>query len=379
MGFFNSKNKNKNNDFFKELNKPIPKNSIKNDNWESVFKHNHPSIFPINPDAEKIEFKPKLVKVNKIWEENLPNSQNTNFKEDSEISEISVFSKCNENNIVEPIGHPFLDSLYLAYQNHLNLRLTPDDVWFQIITEFAELINNNAEKYRNMFVEHEGQKDLIVELDCENWELFLENICDLINKNTKNNLSNDFIIKFSESNSDDIIMQQICIMHSAQKYFRYVFNNLCGIRNVELTGTIDDWEKIVFGANNLKNKYKEICGDWLDKLIPVLEKFVETKKGIVDFGFWNRIMRDDFELIGHLKGGYGMEVINYITGWSRYFFPNNMNNNNLEINSFKKITMNCPIMYNDKKHFLKTTFIGYQYKNEYIYPVRSYCLTKIKE
>jgi hypothetical protein len=50
-----------------------------------------------------------------------------------------------------------------AYNSHEDIVLSPDDIWLMICTYSSEYINGNAEQLRSLFVDHEGQKKLIVE------------------------------------------------------------------------------------------------------------------------------------------------------------------------------------------------------------------------
>lgn len=45
---------------------------------------------------------------------------------------------------------------------HGDLKITPDDVWLTIMLFFSKYVNKHAEKLRNAFVTHEGQKKLVV-------------------------------------------------------------------------------------------------------------------------------------------------------------------------------------------------------------------------
>ena len=53
-----------------------------------------------------------------------------------------------------------------AYNNHWKLRTSPDDWWFSVIRRVACAIDKNAtkESVRKMFVDHEGQKTIEVEV-----------------------------------------------------------------------------------------------------------------------------------------------------------------------------------------------------------------------
>ena len=72
-----------------------------------------------------------------------------------------------------PIHCPIDDStfnglvcaVHLAYHRHYPLVLTPDAVWMCIAQGFAHHVSQNAEKLRNMFVDHDGKKTLVVRRD----------------------------------------------------------------------------------------------------------------------------------------------------------------------------------------------------------------------
>ena len=53
-----------------------------------------------------------------------------------------------------------------AYNNHWKLRTSPDDWWFCIVNKVSSAIDKNAENkaVRDLFVEHEGKKELIVDV-----------------------------------------------------------------------------------------------------------------------------------------------------------------------------------------------------------------------
>jgi hypothetical protein len=51
-----------------------------------------------------------------------------------------------------------------AYNNHWKLRTSPDDWWFCVVKKVSFAIDKNAEEkaVRDLFVEHEGKKELCV-------------------------------------------------------------------------------------------------------------------------------------------------------------------------------------------------------------------------
>ena len=61
-----------------------------------------------------------------------------------------------------PKGNGFVATAIEAYNNHRNLIIRPDDVWLAIMTQFSFFVNANSEELRNMFVAHEGKRELEV-------------------------------------------------------------------------------------------------------------------------------------------------------------------------------------------------------------------------
>jgi hypothetical protein len=58
--------------------------------------------------------------------------------------------------------HPFVDAAQIAFDEHLPLVLSPDDVWLCIAQAFAHHVDENAEALRGRFVRHEGKAEIIV-------------------------------------------------------------------------------------------------------------------------------------------------------------------------------------------------------------------------
>ena len=89
----------------------------------------------------------------------------------------------------------FFGSFWAAYNKHGEIILSPDDIWIQICLGFSHHVNANSESLRKKFVDHEGQKQLIVFYPPnENpfavgfrWELMFKGFEKKLTKNTKSN------------------------------------------------------------------------------------------------------------------------------------------------------------------------------------------------
>jgi hypothetical protein len=217
---------------------------------------------------------------------------------------------------IKPFEHGplngFIGAVHAAFDNHYPLELSPDDIWACIAQGFALHINNDPEKYRAQFVKHNGKIELrnfntYTKGSKDNdWPLSFTFFSNEIEKHIGN--KRDLIVsEFSTTGPVERVVSEIILMESMKNYFDYVEETRCGIPEITLTGTVDDWKLIKTKALVLSEFDLKW---WTDKLIPVLDKFIDAAQGIVDRTFW--------ESFYHWKSGSGGAVIN---GYINMLFP----------------------------------------------------------
>lgn len=208
--------------------------------------------------------------------------------------------------------HPFVAAVQLAYDLHLPLRLSPDQVWLVIAQGFANHVRLNSEALRHQFVSHQDQVLLKVRRDdfvrgtdnpwSEVFGEFAEQMREHIGKR------HDLIVaKFSTTGPVERTVSQLVLMDAMQSYFDYMLVTRCGIPRITLTGTISDWRSVHHRAQALREFG---LGDWLDALVPILEGFVDASAGRVDLELWKTICKRE-----HGSGGP------YFSGWIGVLFP----------------------------------------------------------
>lgn len=218
--------------------------------------------------------------------------------------------KCDTKNML-------IRAMIIAYNHHLPLVLSPDDIWYQIMHAFTIHVNRNSTKLRDKIVNHADKMNLEVEFDIDNWdnfyvsESFINTIAELIDENTKDNLVDLVNPTFTTSTPITNICNKICLMDMVQSYFEYTFSGLCcGIPSVTLLGTLDDWQKIRTLVDKLANYGLE---HWLDDIRYVADEFIKTYKGEPVDQFWGKIFT-------HVNQGSGGDRL-CISGWVSNFFP----------------------------------------------------------
>ncbi len=224
--------------------------------------------------------------------------------------------------------HSFYKGMINAYASHRGIVLSPDVIWLLISQGFAAHVNLNSEELRNKIVYHQGKKtleveshkNLLLETDKVNWDSIFGEFEKQIRSNTKNNIADIITADFSTTGRTEKISSQITLMESVKSYFEYKVMTLgCGIPDITLTGTPDDWRKVREKAQSLKGYGMDW---WIESLDPILKQFVDASEGKVVKEYW-------MEMVGSAKfrqTSCGMPTDNTelkFDGWFTTFYPYN--------------------------------------------------------
>ena len=211
--------------------------------------------------------------------------------------------------------HPFFYGMYDAYAEHRPFVLSPDMVWILISQGFSHHINADPEKYRDRMVDFSEKKSLVIEsdqpLDSAEWDKLIPEFADKIRNNTKGTIAETIIADFSTTTSYEQIASEITLMETTKAFFDFVVIYIaCGIPEVTLLGTTEDWQKVYDKAMQLRSFDLDW---WIDELEPILAQFVKASKGKADIKFWRNMFK------WHTQEEYGAP--NIIDGWIVKFFP----------------------------------------------------------
>lgn len=210
-------------------------------------------------------------------------------------------------------SHAFMGAVHLSYSKHYPLILSPDTVWLTIAQGFGNHVNANAEKLRKRFVSHEGKKMILIDEPSfvkgspdNNWQGTFDQLSDKLAEYIGK--KRDLVVNdFSTTGLVEKAASELVLMDSMKSYFKYAVRTLCGIPNITLTGTVEDWKNIRTRAENLA----EFDLDWWVKsLVPTLDHFVKAAEGNPDIKFWDEMYKQG--------GGSGGP---YISGWVNTLMP----------------------------------------------------------
>lgn len=210
-------------------------------------------------------------------------------------------------------SNSLLDVVLNCYNNHLALKLTPDVIFISLLIQFATYVNNNADKlFTKFFMNPEKDRKFVFEsgneLSTFRFDIMFNSFASQLKSEIKDPLLNDtFNCNFSTSTSTDKYVSQLLLAATVSSYYKYHGYPLCGVPEIEISGTKEDWMNIL---KKLKTLEKYDAGDkqllrWLDMVYPIIDKFVQIYDNEPDIDFWSRMIR-------RIEGGSG---VNHIDGW----------------------------------------------------------------
>ena len=162
-----------------------------------------------------------------------------------------------------------------------------------------------AEEFRELYVDHEGQKELIIYMNGTLRTLDSDRMIDLFSKAIQDNIKpGDFIDwivpNFTTTKPLDVVVSKAMLMSTMQKYFLFTCMLECGIPKYTILGEKEDWAKIYEKLNYfikldemLKNKkadkYNGELLRWANLLKDIITQFMNVFDGKIDLEFWNTI------------------------------------------------------------------------------------------
>lgn len=214
--------------------------------------------------------------------------------------------------------NPFVRAVQMSYAEHRPLSISPDMIWLLIAQGFAAHVDANADSLRHLFVIHEGRKVLNVQRDdyvrgdsLFPWPEVFVSLRDQIDANTNAQLAELITPTFSTTGFAEKAAYEVTLMDAMSKYFVFAVTAMCGIPEITLEGTPEDWAALEERAGRLDAYGLDW---WLDELKPILHEFTLAAQGKPNTVFW----QDMFKLTEVDAVCTTVDVVN---GWILQFFP----------------------------------------------------------
>ncbi len=154
-----------------------------------------------------------------------------------------------------------MSAFHYAYNDHRPLVLSPDMIWFMIINGVSEYINKNAENLRHRFVSFDGKKKLVIRRDefvkgfmGNDWEGGFAEWSGMIKTEIGESNHSLIVQEYSTTSFVDRAALEVALMGAMQSYFDYGAQTMCGIPEITLEGTPEDWNKLHANTERVAHK-----------------------------------------------------------------------------------------------------------------------------
>lgn len=242
------------------------------------------------------------------------------------------------NLIQEDSNNNLVNTFLAAYNSHKPLRLRPDDINLALQLVWSVCLNNNAEKFRSEFVEHQGKMELEVKSLTFDSNFFCQQFANLMKQNVKNpEFIEHFTKEFTTTTQLIKTVTNQVLMNTLKEYFSFSMVLGCGISKVIMEGTKEDWKKLNDSYQYFKKFFAETeLNVWFVHFDIIMENLMSMRE-LQDEGevnataklkeFWLRV-------ICYVPQGSGSQTI--LGGWVRLLTPYSSSN--------KIIGMDKPIL-----------------------------------
>lgn len=279
----------------------------------------------VDEASKKLQTSDKFVTFEQVIASSLERKGNDHKSDQGSSQDTSLYRSPNSNSLY--------DAIHIAYSRHLKLILRPDDIWLAIVIQFGFYVNGHAEQLRHKLVPHQDKimlQDSTIDYGMPGFvDAFAERMTLLIREHVKDPALVDWLMpEFTTTTAHDKTVATMALMSTLKAYFNFGMSNLCGLPEVELQGTLQDWQTLRQKLNRLLDFSIQEESDglndhdvgpeghpltamqrWHCMLSGILDEMVLSRSGLVNHEFWNSCMYE------HAYGS-GDDVY---SGWANAF------------------------------------------------------------
>lgn len=153
----------------------------------------------------------------------------------------------------------YLDYLQQTYATHNNIVLAPQNVWYDIVCDVAQIVIKDSEQYRSLFTRKpEGKVDIVI----QGSETEPLRIYDIYNKMLEHIPidSRLFLPKFTCSTEKSNAAILGAFLETCSPYYNYIML-ACGHPRVKILGTLEDWEMLLDHTERLRDTIDKVTKD----------------------------------------------------------------------------------------------------------------------
>lgn len=203
----------------------------------------------------------------------------------------------------------YMNYLEKCWADHLGVVITPDIVWFTLLSEISSLVKKEPETFRHLFSKSNKKEDIII-FSADPIEMPLDILTETLKDKVPTDINN-FFPEFSTRTPKSFHAFQATFCDMCSPFYNYMMY-CCAIPKIDVRGTIDDWKNLADKWNKLvKIIVQDFTTDqtiWTENVSDVLKSLVENFQ---DKEFWKQIFS-----LKYCGSGHQTEV----SGWFSKFF-----------------------------------------------------------
>ena len=172
----------------------------------------------------------------------------------------------------------FMYALSNAYNHHQNFSFGPHDLWYVMMTEIARAVNASPDEFAHLFTRTPGVKQTIIVDGFEN--LNLSAVFDQLRKLVPVDVD-VFVPAFSTHTFESRMATTAAFADAVKSYYNYM-TLACGIRNLEICGSENDWKLFKSHLGELNNMFAPIGSqfrDWFGLIGARVDNILESLCG----------------------------------------------------------------------------------------------------
>ena len=211
-----------------------------------------------------------------------------------DVEESIVVCSNPEEKIVPTNQHSFLNTVHLAYAQHHDLVLSPDDIWIQIALGASIHINEHFDELKNQVLNNTQKEtffvrmDQLIDLKAADWATLIDTFAIKAKQKATPEFYATMLPEFSTTTSESKTVMQAILLSSVKQAVEFQAASGCGIPNIILLGKKEDWEKLYAHTLQL-DQYG--MAFWTKELKPILQEFINAFDGKIDRQFWQRMYK----------------------------------------------------------------------------------------
>lgn len=150
-------------------------------------------------------------------------------------------------------SHGLVGLLSTCYSWHRRITIAPHDLWYVVLTEIANAINEDHETFRYLFTRSKEQQAILVPGDDR--LNYLEVVDQL---RSRMPLSPElFVFDLSTMGPAEHRAMASALCDGVQRYYSFM-TFACGLPEISVTGTVQDWETMIIKLETIRIEFASV-------------------------------------------------------------------------------------------------------------------------